>query len=283
MYQIILIILLNIVFSQTTGKISGTIKDQSSNLPIIGANIIIINQGIGAATDLDGNFFILNVDPGLYDLRVDYIGYESKIIKDIQVSVNRTTTRNIVLKQSFIEGAVVEVTGNAVDIKKDQTSTVKNISSDQIDILPVEDVSSIISMQAGVVAGSFRGGRSTEVTYLVDGMSVNEGFSGQSQAVTLEPDAISEIEVITGTFNAEYGKAMSGVVNQITKSGSNNFESSANYSYSNYLSSKNDIFEGIDQFNLNQNNDFRIQLSGPILKDKIFFSLIVEKQLIIII
>ena len=271
MYQIILIILLNIVFSQTTGKISGTIKDQSSSLPIIGANIIIINQGIGAATDLDGNFFILNVDPGLYDLRVDYIGYESKIIKDIQVSVNRTTTRNIVLKQSFIEGAVVEVTGNAVDIKKDQTSTVKNISSDQIDILPVEDVSSIISMQAGVVAGSFRGGRSTEVTYLVDGMSVNEGFSGQSQAVTLEPDAISEIEVITGTFNAEYGKAMSGVVNQITKSGSNNFESSANYSYSNYLSSKNDIFEGIDQFNLNQNNDFRIQLSGPILKDKIFF------------
>ena len=103
MYQIILIILLNIVFSQTTGKISGTIKDQSSSLPIIGANIIIINQGIGAATDLDGNFFILNVDPGLYDLRVDYIGYESKIIKDIQVSVNRTTTRNIVLKQSFIE------------------------------------------------------------------------------------------------------------------------------------------------------------------------------------
>ena len=117
MYQIILIILLNIVFSQTTGKISGTIKDQSSSLPIIGANIIIINQGIGAATDLDGNFFILNVDPGLYDLRVDYIGYESKIIKDIQVSVNRTTTRNIVLKQSFIEGAIVEVTGNAVDIK----------------------------------------------------------------------------------------------------------------------------------------------------------------------
>ena len=65
MYQIILFILLNIVFSQTTGKISGTIKDQSSSLPIIGANIIIINQGIGAATDLDGNFFILNVDPGL--------------------------------------------------------------------------------------------------------------------------------------------------------------------------------------------------------------------------
>ena len=271
MYKFLILIIFNIILSQTTGKISGVIKDNATNQPIIGANVVIIGAGIGAATDLEGNYFIINIDPGTYNLRVDYIGYESVIIKNVNVSVNRTSAQDILMKQSFVTGAVVEVTGNPVDIKKDQTSTVKNISSDQIDILPVEDVSSIISMQAGVVAGSFRGGRSTEVTYLIDGMSVNEGFGGSAQAVTLEPDAISEIEVITGTFNAEYGKAMSGVVNQITKSGSNKFKISTNYAYSNYLTNNSDIFKGIDQYSLNNNNDFRFQFSGPVLKDKIFF------------
>ena len=126
-------------------------------------------------------------------------------------------------------------------------------------------------MQAGVVAGSFRGGRKTEVTYLVDGIKVDEGFSGQGQAVSLEPDAVSEIEVITGTFNAEYGKAMSGVVNQITKSGSNHFKGAANFSYANYLSGNSDIFPGISDPSLNYNQDYRFQLGGPIIKDKFFF------------
>ena len=129
-----------------------------------------------------------------------------------------------------------------MNIKKDQTSAIKNVSSDQIEILPVENVSDVINMQAGVVQGHFRGGRNTEVTYLIDGIKVDEGFSSEGQAVALEPDAVSEIEVIIGTFNAEYGKAMSGVVNQITKSGTNNFEGSTSFSYANYLTPNSDIF-----------------------------------------
>ena len=257
--------------AQTTGKISGSIYDMDTNEPIIGANVIILDTGIGTASDVDGSYYIINLSPGLYNLKVDYIGYETKILKDINVSVNRTSQHNISIQQSAIEGAIVEVTVDAVSIKKDQTSTVKNVSSDQIEILPVEDIGSIISMQAGVVAGSFRGGRSTEVTYLVDGMKVDEGFGGEGQAVTVEPETVSEIEVITGTFNAEYGKAMSGVVNQITKSGSNNFEISLNAGYANYFSSNSNIFIGIDEFSLNRNLDSRFQISGPILKNKLFF------------
>jgi outer membrane receptor for ferrienterochelin and colicin len=99
----------------------------------------------------------------------------------------------------------------------------------------------------------------------------DEWFGGDGQAVTLEPDAISEIEVITGTFNAEYGKAMSGVVNQITKSGSNRFIASSNYASSNYLTKNSGIFIGIDDMDLNHNNDFNYQFSGPLIKDKVFF------------
>tara|TARA_Y100001970_G_scaffold88177_1_gene111357 strand:+ start:3730 stop:6333 length:2604 start_codon:yes stop_codon:yes gene_type:complete len=259
--------------SQTTGKIAGIVTDEETGDPLIGANVRIVDSNLGTATDTDGSYYIINIEPGSYDLQVQYIGYESKIIKNINISVNRTASCNITMMQSSVEGAVVEVSVSALNLKKDQTSTVKNVSSDQIDILPVENVDAIIAMQAGVVAGSFRGGRKTEVTYLVDGIKVDEGFSGQGQAVSLEPDAVSEIEVITGTFNAEYGKAMSGVVNQVTKSGSNNFEGAVNFSYANYLSGHSNIFPGISELNLNNNQDYKFQVGGPIIKDKIFFFL----------
>jgi len=259
--------------SQTTGKVAGLVTDEETGEPLIGANVRIVDSNLGTATDTDGSYYIINIEPGIYDLQVQYIGYESKIIKNINVSVNRTASYNITLMQSSITGAVVEVSVSSLNLKKDQTSTVKNVSSDQIDILPVENLDAIIAMQAGVVAGSFRGGRNTEVTYLVDGIKVDEGFSGQGQAVSLEPDAVSEIEVITGTFNAEYGKAMSGVVNQVTKSGSNNFEGAVNFSYANYLSGNSNIFPGISELSLNNNQDYKFQIGGPIIRDKIFFFL----------
>ena len=264
-------IFLGFSWTQTTGKISGVVYDKEANDLIIGANVVVVNTNLGTATDVDGSYYIINISPGVYELRVDYIGYESVVVKGVEVSVNRTSEHDIYINQSSIEGAVVEVKASGINFKKDQTSTVKNISSKQIEILPVESIDQIIEMQAGVVAGHFRGGRKTEVTYLVDGIRVDEGFSGEGKAVSLEPESVSEIEVITGTFNAEYGKAMSGVVNQITKSGSNSFEGSSNFSYANYLSSNSAIFPGIDSPSLNSNQDVRFQVSGPILKDKIFF------------
>lgn len=272
-------IFLGFSFTQTTGKISGVVYDEETQEPIIGANVVVVNTNLGTATDVDGSFYIINISPGVYELRVDYIGYESVVVNGIAVSVNRTSEIDIYISQSSIQGSVVEVKATGINIKKDQTSTVKNISSKQIEILPIESIDQIIEMQAGVVAGHFRGGRKTEVTYLIDGIRVDEGFSGEGKAVSLEPESVSEIEVITGTFNAEYGKAMSGVVNQITKSGSNSFEGSGNYSYANYLSSNSDIFPGIDNIALNSNQGVRFQVSGPILKDKVFFFVNARKMI----
>jgi hypothetical protein len=180
--------------------------DEDTQEPIIGANIIVVGNNLGASSDTDGSFFIININPGTYSLKIHYIGYAPLTLNKVNVSVNRTNQlQPIFIKQSSIEGEMIEVTVDAFNVRKDQTGTVKNISSDQIDMLPVENIDAVINMQAGVVANHFRGGRSTEVTYLVDGIRVDEGFSGEGQAVSLEPDAVSEIEVITGTFNAEYG------------------------------------------------------------------------------
>ena len=144
----------------------------------------------------------------MYDIYASMIWYYYITVKNVKVSVNRTSLIDIKMTQGVLEGQSVTVVADQVDVKKDQTSTVKNISSDDIAILPVESIGQIINMQAGIVAGRFRGGRDTEVTYLIDGISVDETFSRNSTLVDIEPSSIADLEVITGTFNAEYGLSL---------------------------------------------------------------------------
>ncbi|NQU66355.1 MAG: TonB-dependent receptor [Candidatus Marinimicrobia bacterium] len=283
MFKVLLKIFITVVFgsflcAQTTGKISGKISDAKTGESIIGANVMIKDTDIGTATDENGRYFIINIQPGKYNVLVMVIGYGHVTVEDVSVSVNRTTPLDVQLNQTFLEGEMVVVKANRVSIKKDQTNTVKNISSDQIAVLPVEDIGAIVNMQAGVVAGSFRGGRNTEVTYLIDGVKVDEGFGGSSATVHIEPGTVRDLEVITGTFNAEYGKAMSGVVNQITKNGSNQFSGSMSSSYGNYLTPHSDIFLGINEPSLNENKDYKFQISGPVIKDKIYFFMNYRKR-----
>jgi outer membrane receptor protein involved in Fe transport len=142
-----------------------------------------------------------------------------------------------------------------------------------MELLPVEDVGSIVSMQAGVVNGHFRGGRTTEVSYLIDGMQVDESFGGEGKTVEIETEAISDLEVITGTFNAEYGRAMSGIVNAVTKTGSNEYHGSFSGAMGNYYTANDDIFLGLEAKDIDRNKDFKINLSGPIIKDHLHFFL----------
>ena len=118
-------------FSQTTGKISGIIKDADSNEPLIAANVMVQGTAFGAATDLDGSYYIINIKPGTYTVVVDMIGYKQMLLENVRVSVNRTTTIDAALTPTVIQGETVIVEVDAITTKKDQTSTIKNISSDQ--------------------------------------------------------------------------------------------------------------------------------------------------------
>ena len=270
--RLLLIIFINsLVVTQTTGKITGTIKDAKTNEVLIGVNIIVDGTYSGAATDLDGTYYILNVKPGTYSLTVNMIGYKQVKMENVRVSVNRTSTINALLEPTVIEGETVIVEVDAITTRKDQTSTIKNISTDQISKLPIENIGAVVAMQAGVVEGHFRGGRYNEVTYLIDGIQVDEVFSGSNSAVEIEPEVIQDLEIITGTFNAEYGKAMSGVVNAVTKDGSNRFGGSVSTAFGNYFTKNNDIFLGLDNKQLDRNQDYKFQISGPVIKDKVHF------------
>ena len=268
---LLILFISNLLVAQTTGKITGTIKDAETNKVLIGANIIVDGTYSGAATDVDGTYYILNVKPGTYSLTVNMIGYKQVKMENVRVSVNRTSTINAMLESTVIEGETVIVEVDAITTRKDQTSTIKNISTDQIAKLPVENIGAVVGMQAGVVEGHFRGGRYNEVTYLIDGIQVDEVFGGGNSAVEIEPEVIQDLEIITGTFNAEYGKAMSGVVNAVTKDGSNRFEGSVSTAFGNYFTKNNDIFLGLDNKQIDRNQDYKFQISGPIIKDKVHF------------
>jgi len=270
------------VFSQTTGKISGIIIEKGTANGLPGANVYLVNTGIGTASNVDGRFNIINVQPGSYSFKVDMIGYKSIQIDDLIVSVNRTSTLKIEMESTVIEGEVVTVEVERMTQKKDQTGTIKNISGDEINALAVEGINSVINMQAGVVQGHFRGGRNTEVSYMIDGVQVDESFGGGSAAVEIQPEAVQDLEVITGTFNAEYGRAMSGVVNVVTREGGSKFEGSASGAISIFHTNikddeGNEVFIGLSP-SLNKSQDLKISIGGPIIKNKVTFFTNVRSQ-----
>ncbi len=209
-----------IIFAGTTGKITGRIVDGQNGEPLVGCNVFVEGMQLGASTDLEGYYFILNVPPGTYNLTAHYIGYQKVTKTKVFVRVDHTTQINFQLDEQVIElGGAVVVQAERPEVERDVTSTVVNVSSDEIDALPVNTVSEVLQLQAGVVNRGglhIRGGRSGELAYLIDGHRVDDPLFGGA-AADINNEAIQQMELITGTFNAEYGNAMSGVVNIVTK------------------------------------------------------------------
>jgi len=259
------------LLAQTTGKISGSVTDATTGEALIGVNVVIEDTYMGAATDVSGSYFVLNVPPGKYTVKFMLIGYTTKRVEGVSVSVNRTTPLNATMSSATLDlGEEVVVTADRISLKKDQTGSIRNVSSDQINILPIESTGSIVALQPGVVQGHFRGGRGGETNVMIDGMSVNNGLN-RGQMVGLDPDAVQEVEVITGTFSAKYGEAMSGVVNMITKEGGNKFHGKYEGYLGNYYTQHGDIFMGLKPSEVDRNRDYKIMLDGPIIKNRLTF------------
>ena len=157
---------INFSFAGTTGKIAGKVTDQKTGEPLPFVNIILEETNFGAATDIDGNYVILNIPPGKYNLKAQYIGYQAVVVENISVSIDLTTTIDFKLTESAVELEEIVVQGQQELIKKDVTSSQSLISSDQIDALPVSELDDVLQLQAGVTrdaSGDFhiRGGRTS--------------------------------------------------------------------------------------------------------------------------
>lgn len=210
------------------GKISGKIIDADTQEPLIGANILVLNTNLGAATDLDGNYFILNITPGTYDVKVSYVGYAAKTIQGVRIVANITYELNVELSTDFTLPEIV-VEDKALFEQK-ATNTVKVIDSDQIARLPVRGVSNLASLQSGVVVSegsggqdgnatiNVRGGRGSEVLYIVDGVPQNNLYN-RGNVSQVSNVAIDQISFQVGGFEAKYGQSQAGIVSVTTKSG----------------------------------------------------------------
>lgn len=233
------------VFAQ--GKIAGRITDRQSGESLIGVNALLDGTTQGAVTDGDGNYVIVNVRPGRYTLVFSYVGYQTQRIQGIQVTTGQTTRYNVELSEMVIEGEEILVQAERPLIQKDLTASKKTVLAEDIDALPVESFAGVLVTQAGVNQGPdgsihIRGGRSNEISFLVDGISVGDPFDTNGLATTVAADAIQEMTVISGAFNAEYGKAMSGIVNLVTKEGGSAVQGSFSLHGGDTVTGNDDVF-----------------------------------------
>jgi len=260
----------------TTGKLTGLVMDGNTGQPLMGCNIILEGTYSGAASDYDGRYIILNIPPGEYRIKAQMIGYQTRIVEKVIVSVDLTTTINFEMRTQVLEGEEVVVTAERKMIVKDMTATASHMQAEELESLPITEVSEALEMQAGYVNGTLRGGRKGEVAYLIDGVPVTDSYD-RGTVIDINKNMIQELQVISGAFNAEYGKVMSGIVNITTKQGSNKFGGSGEVYFGDFLSTHDHIFDNINEFNPLNIRNYELSLFGPLLKDRLFYYCDVRK------
>jgi outer membrane receptor protein involved in Fe transport len=219
------------VFAQSTGSIGGRVTDVKNGSPLVGAVIKIDGSNMGAVADDNGEYVILNVDVGNYTLLCSYIGYETKKLTGVRVSVDGRTKVNFDLSTAgeiTTDVVVIEAERKGIDVEQSG----RIIETDNIKNSGTRGITNIVSKTAGVVqderGGSIniRGGRSNESVIIVDGVETTNPLDGSSRAF-VPNNLLQEITVLTGGFGAEYGNVLSGVINVSTRSGTDRFTGSA--------------------------------------------------------
>ena len=270
LYCILILLFFSIHLSAgTTGKIAGRVTDANNGEGLIGVNLYMEGTAFGATTDLEGYFVILNVPPGKHLLVVQYVGYQEQRFSNLSVSIDLTTKLEVQMAEHTLElEEAIVIVGERPLLQKDVTSSQSIVSAEEIDALPVTEMNDIIQLQAGVTKdheGKFhiRGGRTTEIGYWVNGVAVTDAYDN-SNGIEVDNSSIQELQVISGTFNAEYGNAMSGIINIVTKEGSPEYRGSIMAYADDYVSNNTDIFNHIDEYNPVVNHNIQGNLSGPI-------------------
>ncbi|MBI5727843.1 MAG: carboxypeptidase-like regulatory domain-containing protein [Ignavibacteriales bacterium] len=225
LYNVTLILTL-LLFSQTYaqyGKLVGKVTDAKTNEPLFGASVVVQGTTLGGITNAEGEFLILKVSPGNYDLKATMIGYAPITIKAIVISISQTTQQDFALTELGLQTAEVTVVASRPIVQRDVSASTLNLTIQEMENLPIANVQNILTLQAGILTGtdgvSVRGGGADQTTISLNGLSLkdertNISYSGISMT------SIEAVQVLTGGFNAEYGNIRSGQVNIVTRDGS---------------------------------------------------------------
>ncbi len=208
----------SVIFAGVTGKIAGTISDGGSGEALPGVNIVLEGTTMGAATDLNGYYVILNVPPGVYTVKASFIGYTTQRVTSVTVKIDLTTEQNFQMKTEVLAGEEVVVVAQRPVVVKDISSSQANLSASDIQALPVVNVASVVGLEAGVRGVEIRGGAADQTAYMLNGITLRDERDN-TPFTAVSYTAISEVQVQTGGFNAEFGNIRSGLVNIVTKEG----------------------------------------------------------------
>jgi hypothetical protein len=227
-----------------------------------------MGTNLGAASELDGNYVILNLPPGKYTVRAQAIGYQPVEVENVNISIDLTTTVDFEMKETAVELEAIVVESKQDVVRKDVTSSQSLISSDEIKALPVSEFNDVLQLQAGVTKdadGNFhiRGGRTTEIAYWVNGVSITDAYDN-SRGIEIDNNSVQELQVISGTFNAEDGNAMSGIVNTVTKEGGKDYHGNILVYTGDHVSNFTDYFPHINNINAFSNYNTQGSLSGTV-------------------
>ena len=260
----------------TTGKLTGRVTDEKKQ-PLAGVNIRVEGQRLGGITDDQGNYFIIGITGGKYQIKMDLIGYAPFVAANVEITPDFTTTLDAVMRTEAVQMNEVVVNAERPLLQKDVTGSTKFISGSEIEKLPVRGYRDAVAQQAGTVNFSrqidrestngntviLRGGRPNETAYYVDGFSQQDPLTGNS-TTAINNSAIQEVVLLNGGFNAEYGRIMSGVVNVVTKEGGDNYEGSFEAVTDNITGYGNDLFRS----KVYDYNVYDASFGGPLIKGK---------------
>jgi outer membrane receptor protein involved in Fe transport len=229
LYTGILILALTIAAASSVqaepGNIVGKVLDAKTKDALPFANVVVMGTARGAMSMDDGSFFIQNVPEGTYTVKATYMGYDSEELTDVVVTAYTSTEIEFKLYRTVLATAEeVVVTAERPMVEVDVPTTVRSVTAEDLKEMPVDDISDALSLQAGVVMTDdqihIRGGRTDETLYIIDGVQMKDLISGKSPSLNVSARSVAEMDVITGGYSAEFGQALSGVVNVKLKEGS---------------------------------------------------------------
>ncbi|MBN2288172.1 MAG: TonB-dependent receptor [Candidatus Glassbacteria bacterium] len=230
-----------------TGKIEGKIIDVQTGAPLVGAQVMVDGTRLGNVANNDGYYFVLNIPPGIHSITATYTGYQSVSVQNQRIQAGQTTTINFQMSSAVFELETLVVEGESeILVPRDNTLTKRRFTAEMAENIATSSLDDVIELQAGVEKSDrgfqIRGGRIGEEVVFVDGVMV-KNFSASpmapsygetfiEEASSYNPDvkdnnpleistnAVEEVQILTGGFNAEYGNAQSGVINIVTQEGS---------------------------------------------------------------
>ncbi|HET6566983.1 MAG TPA: TonB-dependent receptor [Rhodothermales bacterium] len=255
-----------LLLAQSTGKIAGTVVDAETGETLPGASVILEGTTLGAATDIDGEYQIFEVPPGIYTVVASYTGYATERRANVEIISGITNRLEFSLRPATAELAEIQVVAERPLVNPTATNAVRRLGAEQITSLPTRDPSTYYAIQPGVTVLNdevyIRGGRPDETQFLLEGMT-SRSVVGADNVIPVIPEALEEVQVLAGGYSAEYGGANAGIVQQVLRTGGSKLSALVQYETDGAASA-------VDAYSYGYNN-LTATLGGPLATQKIRF------------